>query len=567
MIRIHRADPRSSAEVILNDPARPLSAQQFNALSFDARLALVRSAQGRRKADLLLDAVDGERLVAHLPAQDFYLLIRELGANDSGELLALATTEQLTACLDLDGWDGDSFDAVKGGDWLQHLLEAGEEKVLRTVGEMELELLGLLLKKQLTILHGPEDIEDEDVRFEAMHRNGGYELEYRHPEQAKVVAAFLDILFRNDQETFLRLLEIVRWETEPELEESAYGYHCGRMLDLGFPPPETTQSLYAWLDPERFTQLATPKRPAVSYGDEPPVALAVLAAARPQGLLATALAAGIDEALALELAGLANKALQAARVDPGEPETVRNAADAVYAGLNLALEFLCRDDPAGAGQTLRAYYLEDLFRLGFSLLLRLQRRARLIAAAPIAPFLDGPFRAGVEALGRERPAYYLGIDQPERSGERPFRSAAELAAATAWLDGIEAQRHFFEQVAPFALPTATTCDLAGCEPERLDDLTLSDLLLTALANRLLERDFQPRPIAATELPALHRRLSRDGALDAVLRRETIERFEREVPGLGRYIDWALSIWDDGFCALAPESLDPRYIDGLIVRRA
>jgi hypothetical protein len=189
-----------------------------------------------------------------------------------------------------------------------------------------------------------------------------------------------------------------------------------------------------------------------------------------------------------------------------------------------------------------------------------------LATSPIALLLDGPFRAGVEILRRDRPGFYEGINEIDRTGERFFASQADLDAAQSWLAGIEAQQDFFLRVAPFVLPSAENFDLSGCEPETLTDLTLSDLFLTALANRLLGNAFAPEPLPATALATLHRRITADGQLDTTLRAETIHRFDEEVPGLGGFINWCLDLWAEGFCAVAVADLDPRYVEGLIVRR-
>jgi hypothetical protein len=277
------------------------------------------------------------------------------------------------------------------------------------------------------------------------------------------------------------------------------------------------------------------------------------------------MAQGIAEEVANDLVLLINKVISADRIDPGDDKELRSATGRVYALLNLALENLCGSDVAAAAQLLAERYPEDLFRYGFSLTLALQQRARALAASPIAPLLDGPFRAGVEILRRDRPGFYEGISEIDRTGERCFAGQADLVAAQNWLAGIEVQQHFFQTVAPFALPTAQTFDLRGCEPETFADLTLSDLFLTALANRLLGNAFAPEPLPATALSTRHQRMTVEGHLDPTLRAETIWRFDEEVPGFGSFVNWCLDLWAEGFCTVAVADLDPRYVEGLIVR--
>ena len=566
MIRILRPAASYRGDLILKERVKPLTSRDLNLLPFAERLNLIQATRGRQKHTLLLDAPDPEALVPQLAVQDFYLLVREVGIEDLEEIVALATTEQLTALIDFDGWPGDQLNGPAALRWLELLLNVGDEKFLATLREIDLGLLILMLAKQFTILHAPGDIHDEDLNFEVTRGNGGYVLDYVDEEGSKAVTAFLDTLYRLDAEHFYLVMEGIRWETEAQLEEDVYTARCGRLLDLGFSVPHAALAVYARIDCSNFAATATRRTPAAQYDDAPVQALRLLEAAAPGGLLAAVMAEGIAEDVANDLVLLINKVISADRIDPGDDKELRAATGRVYALLNLALENLCGNDVAAAAQLLAERYPEDLFRYGFSLTLALQQRARALAVSPLAPLLDGPFRAGVEILRRDRPGFYEGISAIDRTGERFFASQADLVAAQNWLAGIEAQQHFFLTVAPFPLPTAATFDLRGCEPETFTDLTLSDLFLTALANRLLGNAFVPEPLPATALAGLHQRITIAGDLDAALRAETVRRFDVEVPGLGSFANWCLDLWAEGFCAVAVADLDPRYVEGLIVRR-
>lgn len=530
----------------------------YNALPFAERLDLVRYAQGREKYDLLLAAADIAELVAQLPPQELHLLVRELGAEDVPELLALATTEQFTTFLDLDSWQGDRLQASEVLRWLALLLETGEEKVFQTAFELDPALLTLLLRKLVRIVGGPEDAHDDDIRAEAARRDGGYEFEYLDPKSARLVATFLDILSRHDQEFFFSLIEGVRWELEAELEELVYAERLGRLLDQGFPDPQQARAIYAWLDPAGVVAPNERKRP-FALDDFGRLAPGFPLAAVPSGnLLATLLAKG-GESAAWELAALVNKLLIADGVDVGKPEAVRACAAAAARTLNLALEELCDGDPQRAEQLFASCYLEHLFRAGFSLTLRLQRRARSLRREPFYPWLDGPWRAALEALAQDRPRLHSG----EGRGERPFASRTDLQAAEAQLAESEALCGLFAGKLPFALPAREGWDLSGCHPATALELTLSDLLLTALGNRLLGRAFAPEPIPAAELAALQQKVTRAGKVDAALRQELRAQLDGLVAGCGPFADWCCDLWEEEFCGA--RDLDPRYLGGLIVR--
>ncbi|HXV19630.1 MAG TPA: DUF6178 family protein, partial [Desulfuromonadales bacterium] len=448
--------------------------------------------------------------------------------------------------------------------WLTQLVEAGEEAGLKMAVGIDFGLLVLTIKKFITITAAPGDMLDEDLAGER-RLEGVYDVDYRDAESAKIVGTFLDLIFRRERDFYLQLMEAVRWEPEVTLEEEVYGARRDRLLDHGFPDPFEALGVYAWLDPDTFDpaqQRKLPLQPGEVGVEAPAFALA---AARPKDLLAEILAGGLDHDACWELTFLINKVMSAERVDVGESSQVRETTEEVYRYLNLALEHLSGGDLGTASALFEDCYLEHLFRLGFSLTLQLQRRAKKLAAGRIGPYLDGPLRAFLDALQQRRPRFYEGIDAAERAGERPFANVHDIALAMTWLERLAGQRRLFEERFPFDLPTPGELDLAGCAPADPADLTLSDFLLTALANRILGRAFVPRPVPQEELPALHARICRAGKLDPELRRETGHWLDSLEPGAAAFGDWCLDLWEQELCSVSAEDLDPRFVSGVIVR--
>jgi hypothetical protein len=85
-----------------------------------------------------------------------------------------------------------------------------------------------------------------------------------------------------------------------------------------------------------------------------------------------------------------------------------------------------------------------------------------------------------------------------------------------------------------------------------------------LANRLLGRPFAPQPLASGDLGELHALVTSGGKLDPELRKQTLAWLESLEPGGSAFGSLSLEIWDDEFCAVSGDSLDPRYVGGLIV---
>jgi len=564
MDRIELPRERKVKHLTLIREPRTITPQEFNALSFAERLEMVRVSDSAFRYRLLIEAADGPDIMQRLSGQDVFLMLKEVGDEATESLLPMISPEQYTFCLDLDCWQGDSVDAGKALQWLDNLMNCDEEKILDVVREMNFELLVLVLKKHITILHGPEDIDDEDVRIEAMRRDGGYEISYRNEAEAKLFTTLFDLLFRLDPGFYSYLIEATRGESDALIEESVYQQRTDRLIEVGFPDPLEAKSVYGWFDPDSFDR-SEKKRPMTPAGSGQAQPAFMLIEANPRDLLAAALAANYTSATNWELACLANRVLLADGVDLADRKAVQSSLARMYETFNLALEYLC-DSREEAVDLLASAYFQHLFQLGHNLKVRLQRRAQQLKTSAIGRFLDTPFNAVLTALlHKPQPLYFAGLDAPGEVSERPFRSAIDLVKAEKWLDKIEAQRRLFVDRLPFDLPQGDSLDLAGCHPARLEELTLSQLLLTALANRVLGRTFAPEPLTVDDLARLHDNISQDGKLDRTWRDETVTWIETLVDGAESFAGWCLDALEQEFCAIASDELDPRFVGGLIVR--
>ena len=243
-----------------------------------------------------------------------------------------------------------------------------------------------------------------------------------------------------------RLLVGVRAESDAELEETAYRWRCGRMADLGFADFYEALAVYQELDP---ASVRIPNRPAPSPRPKsdaatdaflrlPAVLTERLAGKTPLARAVAGLASRAEAAdVHFALVALANRALSADRVAPGDDEAVRGVLERVSATLDLAVEFLARGDREREVAAVRGVPLLTLHRLGASLTGKLRRLARALrhdhpfAKLRPAIALFEPEDAEVLAsLSRLRPCFPRLLASPPAAGDRPFASLADLAAAT-----------------------------------------------------------------------------------------------------------------------------------------
>jgi len=110
----------------------------------------------------LLDQTNLVAAVQALPARALGKLIDHIGLEDCGEIVALATTDQLRGIFDDDLWrserpgQDESFDANRFALWLEIMLEAGEAFAAHKLAELPEDLVTLALSKHILVI----DIEE-----------------------------------------------------------------------------------------------------------------------------------------------------------------------------------------------------------------------------------------------------------------------------------------------------------------------------------------------------------------------------------------------------------------------
>ncbi len=564
MTRIELPVEKKVKHLTLLRQPRTISSREFNSLCADERLKIVRAADSGQRYRLLIEAVDGPELMARLPEQDLFLMFKEIGEDEVADLMPMITPDQYTACLDLDCWESDCFKSETALVWLERLLECDPGTVVTTIRNMNFELLILILKKHLKIIQGMETIHDADNQVTAMDRIGGYEVEFPAERESKLFTDLFNILFQYDAPFYIYLMEATRGELDSVIEESVYLQRSDRMLDLGLPDPDSARSIYAWLNPETFTPEKV--KLAMTKGDDaiaPPAFM--LAVAQPKNLLAAALEEGLSDTGCWELAYLSNKVLISNQVDVGNRDEMRDSLEEMFARLNIALEYLCGVDVEKAVELLDHAYFEHLFRIGYSLTLKLQRRARLQQDAATAPYLDAPDRAFLQGLlHKPHPLLFEGLEHPGIEDVRNFMNLHDLHLASDRLDQLDLLRVLFTTRLPFSLPEPDM-DMVGCIPAATGDLDLSTLFLTALANRVLDRAFTPEPIPAADLLLLLNRISSNQKLVPRFRDETVAWMADLLKNTEHFTNSALDLWENDFCPIDPAAIDPRYLKGLIIR--
>ncbi|MCW8859494.1 MAG: DUF6178 family protein [Deltaproteobacteria bacterium] len=533
MTKINLPTERQVGHLTLLRKNREISLPEFDVLTSSEQLNIIRQRQGKEKYDLLINAKNAAKLVPQLHPQEIYLTINELGPNDSKELLVLASPEQITLLLDLDCWENDSLSQTISLRWLELLLGTGEEKIRQLIRELDPEIMALFLKKHLTITRGIEVFFDDDAddakRLEAL-----YDIDYASEDAAKIIGALSKIWQEQEQESYLLVMEMIRSESLSVFEEEVYQVRNNRLHDLGIIPQYEARSLYAYLDPDNFSPGG--KTDFLLDADSLQSPKALLAFAEPHNMLASILGAGVSHETVCELVFLVNRKMSADAIDFSAANQIHEALQTTYDTLNLALEFLAGTDEEKAEEIFNSTYLVRLYQLGHNLLQQRLAKAKTIVSSAIYPYLDYPELLFVDSLLQTPVCFYRTASDDEPSDLQPIRSIRDLELVDLRLEQLTALEELFTSTIPFRLP--------AIEETQSDNPSLSQFFITAVANQLLERDFNVDPLDSSDLALLKVKTFLGDQLDPEFCIQFQHFFQHKRQILLFFAKFCLDLWED-----------------------
>lgn len=341
-----------------------------------------------RRVDGLLASADLAEDVAELDGLDAYYLLRGAGLGQVVPILLALQPEQLQTCVDLDCWSLHDFSADSLDEWLTAFSLAGPESLAEGFFRLDY-VVQLLYLAQTVIVYDPDTdevppVDEEDGPLRAMTPDGFYLLELKTELKLQLHPfSVLDSLYQYDLQRTHQLLSEVRVDLSMQIEEEALRFRNGRLLDLGFTPPDeaaelfsrpTSQTPVVQLDSGGYSA----RLPAVYAGfdDEEGLFKQALALVQSQNLLLR---------LEQELIWTTNTAIIAYGEKTQDIEHIAAIARRVRDTISLGLEsLLYKAAPeillggqAGvqAVELLKSHTVQDLFKHGFTAASPLQKEA------------------------------------------------------------------------------------------------------------------------------------------------------------------------------------------------
>jgi len=345
--------------------------------------------------DRILTDPQPAALVHSFPEQDFYLLVNEIGPQDSLPLLSLATNKQWEHIVDLETWQKDRIDLKLATRWMSLLLEADPRRFIRWVLEEQLEFVELYLFRNLEVRirehdQDPSDFGDKYFTLDDVYYFKFFDIPAETESEKQIDAqrrALLSRLTQSfaalDHHTFQSILLEAAHVIPAETEEDCYRWRSLRLAEKGFLPFDEAVGIYQPITPGELDKKDKKFIPrSLQHVSSLPVPVVPLSELKEDNHFTRALQKvdppNVLQQIQTEFANLCNQIVVADHKTIGEREVLQEMVKKASGYLSIGLEVMIEDkkvDPARAAALIKRYMLQDIFRVGFGRALELKWRA------------------------------------------------------------------------------------------------------------------------------------------------------------------------------------------------
>lgn len=431
-------------------------------------------SEGAKALDMILEAPSPATLIQSFPDQDLYYLMHKIGVHDFIPVLALAASSQWEYILDVEVWDDDRLNPHMMTQVFSLLFKADPQRLLRWAIKEKPDFVEYYLSQKMHVVireHDeppPEDFDDyitlddkfyfrfpdnpsvadedseEDLLFQDAPRRNG-----RPDDAPELIEQMLKALAAMD----LSVLHGVLLETlsllPAEAEEEQFRQKNIRLAEKGFLPVHEAVGIYQPIAGKNLRpRPAITREPQALDPDIPMPPMFFTQFLKGDTLFAKALeqinAQGGIPGLDSELAALINKIISADRIKIKNRESIEKPLEKTMSTLSLGLEVLMEGSKAGveaAGDLIKKYFIEDIFRTGAREGARLQAMTRkwyetsFIGTKKLPlNFLGEAYLGIIGGLMVQRPMFFA--DYADKVLYRNFAGLSDIRATQRQLDEI-----------------------------------------------------------------------------------------------------------------------------------
>lgn len=405
----------------------------------------------KKQLDAILNHPSPMKLVRSMAAPDLLLIIRELGAESSLELIEMMHHEQIQEIFDFELWTNDQLNPQACGHYFTILFEANPDRALAQIYHLDIELIGLMVKMvadiyDMSLGEEPYDYPElyshtPDRRFLVCFHEQDHNKALCH-----MLHKFLERLYERHMQFAIQLLEHVRFELASGLEETSLRLRQNRLLDWGILPREERLIYFSSLT-HNDKLVVTPTAPvAHTQDDDSSLRRALVFSEFTNNVndrypftkqafsdADFSLRAQFSQQISLAVVNM-HASLSG---DFGDREAMMLTADYVKFLVELGLFHKSKAEISHAHKMIANYSARDLLRLGRTFLTSL--RKRLSGKRGLTTHLlganfchaDTPLREVAQAISLPEPRYFAGLLDVKQLNVRYFLTLAELNATIA----------------------------------------------------------------------------------------------------------------------------------------
>jgi hypothetical protein len=412
-------------------------------------------------------------LVHSFPEEDLHFLIHDIGTDNALPLVALASTRQWDYLLDMEVWTKDQVNYPLATSWLQLLLHADPDRLVKWCFEERLEFLELYLFRNIELRVRESDQFSSDLDDGFSSDDDTFYVRYvdypaTTPESKAAKARrneMLSTLLRRisafDHPRYQALLIESANLIPSETEEELFRLRNVRLAEKGFLPFYEAIGVYQPLRPGDLAARGKKSiRPSSPEDPRFPVPQFAATFLETDNLFVRALKGvrktHVVQQLQAELAGLCNQVIAADQAIIRGRDQLKSVVSKVSGYLGIGLERMTekiggKREPL-ASELLQRHLLSDIFRTGFESALQLKwqatswRKTSWCHAQQVnLTFWDEAWLGLLGGLLIDTPKYY----DPSNAGSiyRDFLTRKEIEATGRGLDQVMALDQLFERMA------------------------------------------------------------------------------------------------------------------------
>lgn len=344
----------------------------------------------------ILDADQPAALVHSFPEEDLYFLIHDIGPEDALPLLSLASNRQWEYILDLEIWERDRINVRSITKWLNLLLKADPDRLIRWILSEKAEFIEYYLFKNIEVrirehdqdpsVFGEEFFTHDDtfyVRFIGDTLDGKPKDSTTNPSE-EFISHFLERLAAYDHTKYQYVLMEASSIIPAETEEEFYRMRNVRLAEKGFLPFHEAIGIYQPLNSQDFEKLNVKSIHKVTEQMLPlPGPFYPADMLKEDNRFTRSLKLinieDVLEQIEVEFAGLCNRIIAADKEIVKNREElykiVKKACGYISIGLKRLLEDKGKVDTGRSAALIQKYPLSQIFRVGYGMALKLNRKA------------------------------------------------------------------------------------------------------------------------------------------------------------------------------------------------